>query len=428
MRRRLSALLTCLLVAGSLAGARADLKSYLAAPDPSYKWQKTLERKSATGVTYELRLTSQTWQGIVWTHKLLVVVPAKLQHPGIAALHVTGGNGGMGEAMLALTLAARTGAIVAVLYGVPNQPLFGGKQEDDLIAYTFERYLATGDETWPLLFPMTKSVLRAMDALQEFSKKEGMTPLDRFIVNGASKRGWTTWLTAASGDKRVVAIIPIVYDNLNIPKQMPHQLEVWGAYSAQIDDYTRRGLQARMSTPAGRKLTAMIDPYTYRKAFTMPKLIVNGTNDPYWAQDALNLYWDDLPGPKWLLYSPNSGHGLENIAPVINAASGFVQAIASGTLPPAVHWKREDTDAGARITVTCTPPATSATLWTARAATRDFRKSHWEPTPLTPTADGFVANVPRPESGALAAMVEVQTEVGGHPCPFSTQIVVLGAR
>ena len=429
MRQRpLIVVAMCLMALAAAPPAGADLRSYLATPDSSFRWEKTQERKSATGTSYELRLTSQTWHGIPWTHKLLVVVPARLEFPGIAALHVTGGSGGMAEAMLAFTLANRTGTTVAVLYDIPNQPLFGGMKEDDLIAHTFEQYLATRDETWPLLFPMTRSVLRAMDALQQFSEKEGMVRLDRFIVNGASKRGWTTWLTAASGDKRVAAIIPIVYDNLNIARQMPHQLAVWGAYSAQIDDYTRRGLQAKLDTEAGRKLTAMVDPYTYRKAFTMPKLIVNGTNDPYWAQDALNLYWDDLPGPKWILYSTNSGHGLENIAPVLNAASGFVRAVASGVLPPRIEWKRETTADGARITVTSTPAPVSASLWIARSATQDFRKSRWAASPLTAAGGAFTADVKRPDSGWLAAMIEVQTEIAGKPCPFCTQIVILEAR
>ncbi len=428
MRMLRSALFVCLLVAAT-GLARADLKSYLAAPDPGYKWEKTLERKAASGSTYELRLTSQTWQGIVWTHKILVVVPGKLEYPGVAALHITGGSGGgVGEALLAATLASRTGTMVAVLYDIPNQPLFGGKHEDDLIAHTFEQYLATGDDTWPLLFPMAKSAIRAMDALQEFAKKEGMAPLDRFIVNGASKRGWTTWMTAASGDKRVAAIIPIVYDNLNLGKQMPHQLEAWGAYSPQIDDYTRRGLQAKLETEAGHKLMTMVDPYTYRKAFTMPKLIVNGTNDPYWTQDSLNLYWDDIPGPKWVTYSPSSGHGLENMTPVLNAAVGFVRSIASGKQPPKVEWQRQTTDAGARITVKSTPAAPAAYLWTVRSTTQDFRKSKWEYSALTATNGEYVANVARPDSGYLAAFVQVETDVAGKPCPFSTQMVILKAK
>ena len=37
-------------------------------------------------------------------------------------------------------------------------------------------------------------------------------------------------------------------------------------------------------------------PWVYRDKLTMPKLILNGTNDPYWTLDALNLYWDDLNG------------------------------------------------------------------------------------------------------------------------------------
>jgi len=34
-----------------------------------------------------------------------------------------------------------------------------------------------------------------MDIIQEFSKKELHHKTKGFVVSGASKRGWTTWLT-----------------------------------------------------------------------------------------------------------------------------------------------------------------------------------------------------------------------------------------
>ena len=61
---------------------------------------------------------------------------------------------------------------------------------------------------------MTKAAVRAMDTATEFLAKEGVR-LEKFVVSGASKRGWTTWTTGVV-DKRVVAIAPLVIDMLNL--------------------------------------------------------------------------------------------------------------------------------------------------------------------------------------------------------------------
>ena len=127
----------------------------------------------------------------------------------------------------------------------------------------------------------------------------------------------------------------MVYDNLNLGQQMPHQLEAWGQYSSQIGDYTRLGLQEQLQTPAGQKLSAMVDPWTYRQRITMPKLIVNGTNDPYWPLDAINFYREDLVGPVNYLYAPNAGHSLNGQEiRVIGSAAVWARRVARGEFIP----------------------------------------------------------------------------------------------
>ena len=115
---------------------------------------------------------------------------------------------------LFVDLAERLATPVAVLRQVPFQPIFG-MREDDLIAHTFEQYVKTGEADWPLLLPMVKSVVRAMDATQVYATDSWDLSIEEFTVTGASKRGWTTWLTAAV-DPRVTALAPMVIDMLNM--------------------------------------------------------------------------------------------------------------------------------------------------------------------------------------------------------------------
>ena len=41
--------------------------------------------------------------------------------------------------------------------------------------------------------PMTKAAVRSLDVIQEIVKKNHGFSVDKFMVGGASKRGWTSW-------------------------------------------------------------------------------------------------------------------------------------------------------------------------------------------------------------------------------------------
>ena len=110
---------------------------------------------------------------------------------------------------------------------------------------------------------MVKSAVRAMDTVQAFIPT--VPPATRstdFVVTGYSKRGWTTWLTAAVDD-RVKAIIPGVFDNLNQGPQMVHHYEVLGFFSERSRTTTTMQIFERMMTPEAQLLSQIVDPYRY---------------------------------------------------------------------------------------------------------------------------------------------------------------------
>src|SRR5262249_42152965 len=119
-------------LAGWSFPARADFAAYLKKPEPVYRWEKRGETKVEGGTVYDLHLVSQTWQGVVWEHRLQIFRPEKLSHPHFCALLNTGGNGGPEEYLLGMAAAKAMESEFAILYNIPNQPLYDGRREDAL--------------------------------------------------------------------------------------------------------------------------------------------------------------------------------------------------------------------------------------------------------------------------------------------------------
>jgi len=381
----------------------------------------------------KVRLTSQTWKGHKWQHWLTVFVPPQVGDHKKGILLIEGGSNKdrapdhNHEAAMTIGMSAvMLKAPVALLLQVPSQPLYGDLKEDDLIAHTFVKYLDGGDADWPLLLPMVKSATAAMDALQEMAKAgklkslAGQSPgFDKFIVGGASKRGWTTWLTAAV-DPRVCALAPSVIDVLNLRAQMEQQKKTYGGFSSKLRPYVERGVLKRFDTPRGQELARIVDPFEYRDRIKQPKLLLLGSNDPYWTVDSAQLYYPQLKGPKALYYLPNAGHKLGlGVLPTLN--NFFASVLYEKPFPELSH---KTVDGSLEVTW---KSEGRPVLWTADSPDRDFRKAEWRSENL-PAGDHAAAKLEAPAKGWRARFVSVTfpgLREGDLPFAISTPVHVV---
>jgi PhoPQ-activated pathogenicity-related protein len=431
-------------------GTLTGLDNYVSAPDSSYKYSLNSTLTGPGFTDYVIDLTSQTWRSpsevdkTLWKHWLQIIVPTVVTRT-TAVLEITGGSNlssapttpdGFG-----LSTATTLGAVAVVLPDVPSEPLtFAGetsaRTEDQIIAYTFNQFLNGGDQNWPLLLPMVKSAVRAMDTAQSFvaSQFSGTIQIKDFIVTGASKRGWTTWLTPAV-DSRVRAIVPFVFDVLNSSLQLPHHKDTYvgvtqdivGGYSYAIQDYTNFHVFDRLNTPQGQALLHIVDPYQYlgRPSYNIPKYLVDSSGDQFFVPDSAQFYFHNLPGQNYIRYVPNTGHGLNGDAGT--GAINFEQVLLDGASLPNFSWNVADSGTTINLMTVDTP--TSVTMWQAvNPNSRDFRIEtfgpNWTSSPLTDQGGGlYVAHVTAPATrGAIGFFIQMVYTVDGVPLTFTTQI------
>ncbi|MDP3738592.1 MAG: PhoPQ-activated protein PqaA family protein [Hyphomonadaceae bacterium] len=422
------------------------LDSYIAKTDPSFAWkvEKTFAGPGYHGVVIDL--TSQTWltaaqtDRSVWKHWLTLTIPDQVSS-NKAFLFIGGGSNGRaapkGPSENMAKMAVDTNSVVAELGQVPNQPMHFSdspnvdRTEDDIIAYLQARYDPVKNPEALVRLPMVKSGTSAMTAVQEFmaTPDGGARKIDGFVVSGGSKRGWTSWLVGLE-DKRVIGMIPIVINVLDIDATTKHHWMAMGYFSPALGDYVNHKLiPDQIGKPGLNAVNAIEDPLNYRgrPRMKIPKFIINAVGDEYFPPDNTKFSYHLLPAKKQLRMLPNSKHSTQG-TDIGESMTAWYGAVINNKPIPEYSWTvRED---GALVVKPGAKPS-QVLLWQGtNPKARDFRVDSignaFTSSPLQAQPDGtYVANVDKPAAGFTAYFVEMTYPSGTkYPFKFTTEVYV----
>ncbi|ECS3033353.1 PhoPQ-regulated protein, partial [Salmonella enterica subsp. enterica serovar Typhimurium] len=299
-----------------------------------------LEKKQRPGVMLQrFNLNSQTWspQGVVsperWQNGVDIYIPDSAREKNaLVVINNGSNNNGSGtpvaptnfneEELSRIAIATRT--VVISVSNVPNQVLsYQGVTtplgEDNSVAYSWKLFI--GDthkyQDASLHIPMAASVSQAF----RLAKKElTQQNINKFIVTGASKRGWAAWLTALS-DPDVGAVVPFAMDLLNTQKSLEHMYQSYGKnWPVAFYPYYNQGIDQQVGTDKFARLMRLEDPLTYLNTdmgdrLKIDKYIINASGDDFYVPDNSHFYYGLLPGSKSLRVVPNSTHnGILSVA------------------------------------------------------------------------------------------------------------------
>ena len=385
------------------------LDNFIAENDPYYSWNYT--GKSISGVgwdAYLINMTSQMWLNEsyvnkpIWWHWLWIVLPTDLRHKNFATVVGTGGdnkNYDINSApdrsdvffIACQNIARDTGSICASLYQIPNEPLIftqdplqKSRSEDAIIAFgwnQFSKYPSSDNYryNWLTHFPMTKATIRAMDTVSTFaSSKLNIPSIENFGVSGASKRGWSAWLTAAA-DKRIKVMVPIVLDMLNFHPNLHHQYKAYGGWTFAFGDYYAENITQDLDDEWFEQLLQAADPYSFIDRYNernLAKYIVDGTWDEFFMPDDEQFWWNDLQQPKYFLMNPDADHSQATaIETDIPSLTTFIGAYLNNVKLPIVEWEINN-ETGNNITIEFygqTSNIIDAVIWHGRSCGRERR-------------------------------------------------------
>ncbi|MEG3136141.1 PhoPQ-activated protein PqaA family protein [Rouxiella sp. T17] len=297
-----------------------------------------------------------------------------------------------------IKVARATNTVVISLHSIPSRDLVYANDnkpliEDDSIARSWRLTMEdpATRQTLPLHVPMAASISQTIRLAKKELAKEN---IDKFIVTGASKRGWATWLSAIA-DPNVEAIVPIVADVLNTQEVMEHMYKSYGGnWPIAFEPYYQQGIDKTAATADFANLMKVEDPIqylgtAYQSRLAIPKYIINASGDDFFMPDNTRFYYDKLPGEKSLRVAPNTGH-IGILAFTQQSLITFLNRIQNNVALPEIDSKLEQVGNGQQLDVKFSETPAKVVRWTAvNPVSRDFRFAcgiQYVPTTLTMTS------------------------------------------
>ena len=396
-----------------------------------------LEKKQLLGVMLQrYSLNSQSWspQGVVypelWRHGVDIYIPDSAREKNaLVVINNGSNNNGSGSPVEPTNfseqelsrIAAATQTVVIAVSNVPNQVLrYKGLAdplaEDYSVAYSWKLFMGDTQQyqNASLHIPMAASVSQAFRLAKTELTQQKIT---KFIVTGASKRGWAAWLTALS-DPDVDAVIPIAFDLLNTKKSLEHIYQSYGKnWPVAFYPYYQQGIDLRIHTDEFASLIKLEDPFSYLNTdmggrLKIEKYIINASGDDFYVPDNSHFYYDRLLGQKSLRVVPNSTH-YSILTVAERSLTTFVNRFQREQKLPEITEKVQSSGYGkTKLMVSFSEKPVTVLQWTARnPAARDFRyacgvKYNSVPVSQTTTGDTVSILLTTPDSGWQATYIE----------------------
>ena len=123
-----------------------------------------------------------------------------------------------------------------------------------------------------------------MRAVEEYTKKKDLgVDIDGWIVSGASKRGWTTWMVGAAtcpNCPRILGIAPLVPIVPDLVKEVHRQWQSYDGFTFAFSDYTAVNITQDLDTEMFQNAMKIVDPVYYGESLSrLPKVVVLSSDD-----------------------------------------------------------------------------------------------------------------------------------------------------
>jgi PhoPQ-activated pathogenicity-related protein len=322
-----------------------------------------------------------------------------------------------------------------------------------MLAWAWKQFMDTRDPEWLPRLPMAKSVMKAMQAVQEYTTQESIAEIDGWLVSGASKRGWTAWMVGAAAEKctwcpKVEALAPIVPIVPNLRQGVHHMWEAYGGFTFAFNDYTAVNFTTQIDDEGTFELFKIVDPMSYiSRLDKMPKTVICSSDDEFMMMEWTANWFDDFSknGEMNLWIGANVEHSMATgVIGLIKTLGNFANSVFLGGSRPKFSHKLDKTNGEITVQIPADQPHGKVVLrhghtlshkirdfrWIA-GATKDedgnatcvvprvgpfhtlgsdvcFQPIIWTGTTINETAPGvYVAKIPTPKIGWIGAFVEV---------------------